>query len=206
MNIVSVLYGLVTAWGVGIETPKYDSLGTFSPEGFDSFEVRDYAASVAAETCSDSSNPSNSFMFLAGYIGVMSTPQNARSEKIAMTAPVVDYENAAGEDCMQFILPESVYGSDVTAAPAPTDPNVKLLARPEMLMAAVTFSGRPSKKDFAARLTKLRLAIKQMEDTDAGFGWTIKDPEHSEDYQYNDPFVPGPWRKNEVVVQLVKKD
>merc|ERR1712176_357757 len=133
-NIVTVIYGLISAWGAGIETPKYESLGTFQPDGFDSFEVRDYAASVAAETCSKGGSSSNSFMYLAGYIGVMTTPRNNRAEKIAMTAPVVDYENDAGEECMQFILPESVYGSDVTAAPTPTVHKVKILGRPEMIL------------------------------------------------------------------------
>merc|ERR1712212_376378 len=136
MNIFGMLFSVIASWGAVTETPRYDSLGEFAPEvaglGEVKFEVRSYDASVAAETCNQD-KPSD-FMLLAEYIGVMTAPANSRAEKIAMTAPVVEYENEAGEECMQFILPESVFGSDVTAAPAPTNEDkVKLLGRPEMI-------------------------------------------------------------------------
>lgn len=200
---MALLFGLFSSWGVVTEEPTYVSLGNFTATGqTKSFEVRDYAPSVAAQTCAGGRQ---SFMYLAGYIGVMTTPENSRQEKIAMTAPVVDYQNQEGEKCMQFILPESVYGSDVSSAPAPSNDKVELLGRPEMLMAALTFSGRPTEKDFAARLNDLKTSLKQME-ADEDFQWAVKDPEHTEEYQYNDPWTPGPMRRNEVAIQLEKKN
>lgn len=200
---MALLFGIFSSWGVVTEEPTYTSLGNFTATGqTKSFEVRDYAPSVAAQTCAGGRQ---SFMYLAGYIGVMTTPENSRQEKIAMTAPVVDYQNQEGEKCMQFILPESVYGSDVSSAPAPSNDKVELLGRPEMLMAALTFSGRPTEKDFAARLNDLKTSLKQME-ADEDFQWAVKDPEHTEEYQYNEPWIPGPSRRNEVVIQLEKKN
>jgi len=204
MNIFSLLTSIISVWSAGIETPVFIPLGTFTPAGQVSFEVRDYAASVAAETCPQNSD--DAFNILAEYIGVMTTPANDRTETIAMTAPVVTYQQQNNQ-CMQFILPESVYGSDVTSAPAPTNDDVTIVGRPQMIAAVMTFNGRASDEDFAARLIQLQLAVEQQMTTeDSTFQWVIKDPQYTESYQYNDPWTPGPWRTNEVVVQLVKKD
>ena len=62
-------------------------------------EIRKYKASVAIEATSGPMNGkgnSNAFRKLAGYIGVMSKPQNERQESIAMTSPVVNYEDESG--------------------------------------------------------------------------------------------------------------
>jgi len=201
-----MLFSVIASWGAVTETPKYNSLGNFAPMvdgiGEVAFEVRNYDPSVAAETCNQGES---AFNILAEYIGVMSAPANSRGEEIPMTAPVVDYENENGDDCMQFILPESIYGSEMSSAPEPTDDRVELLARPQMIMAAIVFNGWASSKDFELELTKLNLAIKAMESDDS-FLWTMKTPAHIEDYQYDDPWTLGPFRTNEVVVELVQKN
>jgi len=203
MGLLSFITSLMSVWGAVIETPVFISQGTYSPTGQASFEVRDYAPSVAAETCPQNSN--EAFNILASYIGVMTTPLNERAEAIAMTAPVVTYQQPQGE-CMQFILPESVYGDDVTSAPAPTSDDVTLVSRPQMMLAAMTFNGWASTEVFADRLKELRAAVEQMETEDPAFQWTAKDPEHSEGYQYDEPWILGPWRTNEVVIELVQKN
>ena len=199
-SLISV-WGVVTA-RVVTETPVFISQGTFSPAGQVSFEVRDYAPSVAAETCLQDS--SAAFHILAEYYGVSSVPANDRVETIAMTAPVVTYQQN-DQDCMQFILPGSVYGGDVTTAPAPTNDDVTLISRPQMLLAVMTFNGRPSAEDYTAYLKDLKLAVQQMEG-ESSFQWSIKIPEHTEIYEYNQPSTPGPWRTNEVVIELVQKN
>ena len=88
------------------ETPAYEVLATG-----DNFEVRRYAAGTAVEA-SDANN--QAFGALAKYIGVMSKPQNARSEAISMTAPVVSIPDD-GAMRMQFVLP-----SAIKDAPEPT--------------------------------------------------------------------------------------
>jgi len=203
MNFFSLLTSIFSLWGAVTETPVFVALGTFNPEGQVSFQVRDYAASVAAETCPQNSD--NAFNILAEYIGVSTTPANDQTETIAMTAPVVTYQQENNQKCMQFILPASVYGGDVTSAPTPTNDDVTIVGRPEMIMAAMTFNGRASDEDFANRLIELQLAVKQMA-TEDSFPWILKDPQNTESYQYDGPWTLGPWRTNEVVVELVKKN
>jgi len=200
----AIMAGTLAMWGeINSETPAYTSMGSFAPSGQLNFEIRDYAPSVAAETCNEGRG---AFRYLAGYIGVMSKPKNSAGEKIAMTAPVVGYQNQAGEECMQFILPESEFAGDVSSAPTPTDDHVALKGRPEMFMAVYKFSGRPSQSDFQEKLEKLVAAIQQMDQEAEDFEWAIKDPSHKEEYQYNPPWTPGKWRTNEVAIELVKKN
>jgi len=200
MGFFSFLTTLMSVLGAVIETPVFISQGTFTPAGHASFEVRDYAPSVAAETCRENSN--EAFNILAEYIGVSSAPSNDRAETIAMTSPVVTYQQN-DQECMQFILPESVYGGDVTSAPAPSSDDVTLVSRPQMLVAATSFNGWASADDFSTHLEELKLSVQQMDDS---FPWMVKEPEQSEGYQYDGPWVLGPWRTNEVVVQLVPKN
>ena len=203
MNFFSLLTSIFSVWGAVTETPVFVSMGTYSPEGHVSFEVRDYAASVAAETCPQNSD--ESFNILAEYIGVTSSPANHQSESIPMTAPVVTYQSQQDTECMQFILPESMYGGDVTSAPTPTNDDVTIVGRPQMIVAVVTFNGWASADDFAYHQMQLQLAVQQMTAED-GFQWAVKDPAHTENYQYDGPSTPGPWRTNEAVIELVKKN
>lgn len=198
----ALMVGYFALWGeIKEETPQYTSMGKFTGGGGQlDFEVRDYAASVAAETCGEGKK---AFRYLAGYIGVMSSAKNSRREKIAMTAPVVEYENGDGETCMQFILPESQFNGDVSAAPLPTDAHVSLVGRDEMLMAVHTFSGRPSDSEFQQKLEELVSAVGQMGEE---FGWSLVQPSHKEVYQYNPPWTMASLRTNEVAVQLVRKN
>jgi len=203
MGLMSALMvGYFALWGeIKEETPQYTSMGSFTPAGGQlDFEVRDYAPSVAAETCDEGKK---AFRYLAGYIGVMSTPKNSRREKIEMTAPVVEYDNQDGETCMQFILPESQFKGDVSAAPLPTDSHVSLVGRDEMMMAVHTFSGRPSDSEFQQKLQELVQAVEQMGED---FGWSLAQPSHKEVYQYNPPWTMSRLRTNEVAVQLVRKN
>jgi len=203
MNFFSLLTSIIAVWGAVTETPVFVSMGTYSPEGHVSFEVRDYAASVAAETCPQNSD--ESFNILAEYIGVSSSPANHQSEAIQMTAPVVTYQSQQDTECMQFILPESMYSGDVTSAPTPTNDGVTIVGRPQMIVAVMTFNGWASADDFAYHQMQLQLALQQM-DADDGFQWIGKAPAHTEGYQYDEPWILGPWRTNEAVVELVPKN
>merc|ERR1712136_733993 len=159
------------------------------------------------------------FSIVASWGAVTETP---KYNSLGNFAPMVDgigevafevrnYEpSVAAETCNQGesafnILAEYIYGSEMSSAPEPTDDRVELKSRPQMIMAAIVFNGWASSKDFEAELTKLNLALKAME-TDDSFLWTMKTPAHVEDYQYNDPWTLGPFRTNEVVVELVQKN
>jgi len=184
----------------GIETPKFTSLGTINPPDQVSFQIRDYAQSVAVETCGQN----NAFMYLAGYIGVLSTPANSRREKIAMTAPVVNYPKD-NKMCMQFILPQSVYGGDVSSAPTPSYKQVELLERPQMVMAYLSFYGWTNMRRYSMKLTQLYNSLKEMEKSES-FEWVVKEPMHLEAYGYSGPGTPTQWRKNGVAIQLERKN
>ena len=73
---------------LGAKEPTYKKLGSYNVADY-TFDVKKYNRSVAIETCGRSRN---AFSLLAGYIGVTGTPRNKRREKIAMTAPVVNYQ------------------------------------------------------------------------------------------------------------------
>ncbi|CAD7961867.1 unnamed protein product [Amoebophrya sp. A120] len=74
-----------SAFGViSEETPAYEVL-----QRFENYEIRRYEPRVAVQVAMNHANDSTAFKTLAGYIGVMSSPRNERSEAIAMTAPVV---------------------------------------------------------------------------------------------------------------------
>merc|ERR1711998_402155 len=103
------------------ETPKYEKIFT-DMDIAKNIEFRKYEPNVVVKTQMDDPQSKNynnkmknrksmnsAFMKLAGYIGVMSEPQNAEKERIPMTAPVI--HNSDGE--MEFVLPASFgYSSD----------------------------------------------------------------------------------------------
>merc|ERR1711916_338629 len=107
------------------EMPRYEVLSKNSNR-----EVRRYTDSLVA-VCTTEKYPGDSgFSRLAGYIGVLSSPQNAAGEKIAMTAPVVtrpleikenEVVRSSKKDEMEFILPSKVTWGN---APQPTNPSV----------------------------------------------------------------------------------
>ena len=150
LTLIAVISSLTIV--LAIETPSFTVVGDYK-----GFQVRDYDAAVAVETCGRSRY---AFMYLAAYIGVSRTPANSRQEKIDMTAPVVNYMNQDNEMCMQFILPQSVYGDDVTSAPAPTNEAVEVVPRPEMTMAVVTFHGWASIYTMMKQLEKYVVVCK----------------------------------------------
>jgi hypothetical protein len=142
-------------------------------------------------------------MYLAGYIGVSRTAQNSRQEKIDMTAPVINYPKDNGM-CMQFILPQSKYGSDASSAPTPNYEQVKVVEKPGMVMAYVTFRGWANMSIYSSVLTQLYNSLQEMENDDS-FEWEIKEPMHIEARGYSGPYVPTMWKKHGVAIQLQKK-
>lgn len=84
------------------------------------FELRRYPDHVVAETLATGSFEgagNAAFRRLVGYIG----GRNARSRKVAMTAPVVQEaeDEAAGRFVVAFVLPATY---DLDSAPPPTTP------------------------------------------------------------------------------------
>lgn len=148
----------------------------------DGFEVRRYPPAVLARVPGGA--VSSAFRTLFSYI----TGGNERSEKISMTAPVLEESGM-----FAFVMP---HGSTLTDLPAPRDPLVTMTQTPEELVAAVRFSGRWTEGGFRKRATELEARA-----TAAGF--EIVGPARFA--RYDPPWTPWFLRRNEVLIPVVER-
>jgi hypothetical protein len=154
------------------------------------FDLRDYPALVVAEVTSSGDRQQASgasFRRLAAYIFAQDRPQGG--ESIAMTAPVLQQETGEGGWRMRFVMPAQY--TLATLPPAPAD--IALTEVPARRMAAVRFSGNGGADDLAAREAQLRTWL-------AGHG--IAAAGEAEYAFYDAPMVPGPLRRNEVLIPV----
>ena len=154
------------------------------------FELRDYPSLVVAEVRHSGSRErasGASFRRLAAYIFAQDRP--AGGESIAMTAPVLQDETQPGEWRMRFVMP-SKYTLD-TLPPAPAD--IALTQVPARRMAAIRFSGNGSARDLALMEARLR---------DWMTGQGLMPAGEAEFAFYDAPMVPGPLRRNEVLIPV----
>ena len=152
------------------------------------FEIREYPALVTAATDTHGQRHAaldRGFDILAGYIFAKSRP----GEKIAMTAPVLSDGSNTTRWRTRFVMPKGKARGDLPTAP----PNVTLESEPPRRAAAVRFSGRADDALLAAKEGALRSWLQ------------LKDLPHegkAEHAFYNSPMMPGPLRRNEVIVTL----
>lgn len=155
------------------------------------FELRDYPALVVAEVSHAGTRErasGASFRRLAAYIFAQDRPEGG--EKIAMTAPVLQDEPRPGQWRMRFVMPAK-YRLE-TLPPAPAD--ITLTQTPARRMGALRFSGNGSGADLAlmeARLREWIAAQRLMPAGDAEFAF------------YDAPMIPGPLRRNEVLIPVM---
>ncbi|KKJ93415.1 heme-binding protein [Micromonospora sp. HK10] len=170
------------------------------------FELRRYPAHLVAEVRVDGSFTAAgnaAFRPLARYLGGANRsrgelsvtapggPAPAGSERIAMTAPVVQ-EEGDRPDCwlVRFVLPA---GSTPATLPEPVDPRITIRELPEELAAAMRFSGRWTDRTFARRATALGRAV-----IAAGLR-----PTGAVRYaRFDPPWTPWFLRRNEVVLPV----
>jgi hypothetical protein len=165
------------------------------------FELRQYEPYVIAETIvtGDFTEAGNeAFQRLFRYISgnnrksekiPMTAPvvQEPKGKKIAMTAPVVQ-EATSNAWSIAFVMPA---GSTLETLPEPADPSVRLRAVPGRRVAAVRYSGRWTQSLYDNHARQLRdwMAKKQL---------TATGPENWA--RYNPPMMPWFWRRNEIIV------
>lgn len=117
---------------------------------FENFEIRKYPEMFVASTLMDSSgyetNSNKGFRTVAGYI----FGGNEKSQKIAMTSPVIMDLSDSVE--MSFIMPNEV---TVENAPNPTDASVQLKTRPGETLAVIRFSGWATSQKLKAKTDEL---------------------------------------------------
>ncbi|WP_298334296.1 heme-binding protein [uncultured Erythrobacter sp.] len=201
--------GLVAAGGAvayaqyrDIEKPAYEVV-----MADEAFELRQYGTMIVAEvthTGSRRGTSGKSFRRLAAYIFGDDRPDGGepiamtspviservnQNEAIAMTSPVMSEELGDGEWRMRFVMP-----SKYTMETLPTPPSaVTLTEVPGRRMAAVQFSGNAPEGDLAEMEAQLNNWVEDQGLTPVG----------SIEYAFYDaPMVPGPLRRNEVMVEV----
>lgn len=184
------------------EEPDYDVL--FSK---DNFELRQYAPMIVAQVSHTGDRrraSSASFQRLASYIFGQDRP--AGGEKIAMTSPVyqspvsdkaedgeptpmLQNQTRSGEWRMRFVMP-----SKYTMGTLPTPPSdIALEEVPARRMAAVRFSGVARESDLLVMEARLSEWIEsQGYVASGGYEYAF----------YDAPMVPGPLRRNEVLIPV----
>jgi hypothetical protein len=176
--------GLASAQpAVAVEEPKFQTLATW-----DKCELRAYAALPVAETTVAASRDAagyTGFRRLAGYI----FGGNAKSEKIEMTAPVLETPDN-GAWTIRFTMPE---GHPLDALPKPNDADVKMRTAPPVHVGVIRFSGYATDADFADKSRELTACL-------AAHGLSPAGPAALA--QYDPPWTLGPWRRNEVMIPV----
>jgi len=123
------------------------------------------------------------FGSLASFIG----GNNQKGESIAMTAPVLQKKSDTGYQ-VSFVMPKGILNP-----PAPVSSKLELEVVPELMMAAIRFSGSATEKLFFEKRQKLLELIKEQ-----GFK-TTGDPLYA---RYNGPWTPAFLRRNEILLPV----
>ncbi|KAI3974764.1 hypothetical protein MKX01_037560 [Papaver californicum] len=180
------------------------------------YEIREVESYFIAETTMPGKNgfdfngSSRAFNALAGYLFGENTANNkmemttpvitqkaqSDSEKMAMTTPVITKMSGDKDKwTMSFVLP-SKYGADL---PLPKDPSVRITEMPNKIVAVSVFSGFVTDEDVINRESKLRKALKSNTE------FRVKDDAVVEVAQYNPPFTLPFARRNEIALELERK-
>jgi len=117
--------------------------------------------------------------------------QDSGGEKIAMTAPVSQVEQADGW-LVRFTMPP---GYTLASLPVPDDPDVKIIEMPSARFAVLKFSGNAPENEVAAKMREL-LSMARERDLSVVGEVTLA--------QYNPPWIPGFFRRNEVMVEIAR--
>ncbi len=181
-----------------VETPSYRTL---VQDG--DFEVRDYPTLIVAEvrrqggrqeSLSEGFGPLARYIFAkereGGRIAMTAPVIQQRPEPIAMTAPVTQSKLEGGDWAVRFIMPARYRLEDL---PAPAGQDVRLSQVPARRVAAIRFSGRTTDAVLTEKESALRAWM-------AARG--LKPAAEPVFAYYNDPFTPGPLRRNEVQIDL----
>lgn len=167
------------------ETAEYQVVAKDSP-----FEIRKYTALTLVTTPMrvESQGNDGSFGRLFSYI----SGNNESEQSISMTTPVfMDMNDDPGIGNMAFVIPNKVPEENI---PLPKSEQVTLRDRSAGRFAVYRFAGRINQDSVAQAERKLRTWIENQ-------GFSVN--EHAEVAGYDPPWTPGPFRRNEVLIELV---
>ena len=169
---------------MALEEPKYQVLQAFDND----IEIREYERHLVAVTKMDGSQNAG-FRVLAGYI----FGGNDKEQEIAMTAPVSTTMMADAPE-MTFMIP-SEYALE--SLPKPNDERVNFREVEAYTAAVIRFSGRANAANVEEHWQKLRAFLATSE-------WKgLGEPTLN---QYNPPWTLGFWRRNEIIIPIMKKE
>ena len=168
-----------------------------------SFEVREYAPTIVAETTVQGDawgtrfegfGPLADYIFAKDRAGekiAMTAPvTQAPREKIAMTAPVTQQAGKGDAWTIAFTMPA---GSTMQSLPPPASPNVKLIEQPSRTMAVYRFTGLAADSDMASAQRVLMEKV-----ASAG----LKPSGEPVFAFYDPPWTPAFFRRNEVMIEV----
>ncbi|MEO0881528.1 MAG: heme-binding protein [Pseudomonadota bacterium] len=170
------------------------------------FQIRSYEPAIVAEVevTGDMRRAGNAgFRPLADFIFGNNTARSdiemtapvtrtAASQKIEMTAPVTRVEEGEDTWTVTFFMPDQW---TLETLPEPNNPDIKIREIPGEMIATIKFSGRGSEKAHRRKQVELEAWIHEQGYQAAGA------PRYA---GYNAPFVPGPLRRNEVMIPVEK--
>ena len=162
-------------------------------EVYNDFELREYPSYVVAEVKESerfSINSHDGFSSLFDYI----SKGNKHSEAIAMTAPVISYEEANNSSSkhISFVMPE---GSTLSNLPLPNDPEITLREINAEIYVAKSFTGSPSKELVKVKIDELRSSA-------LSEGFILSDLNML--CRFDPPYKPGFLKYNEIVIPTFK--
>lgn len=180
-----------------VEQAKYTVVQTD-----DDFEIRDYAPSLAAEVEVSGDRKeaiSEGFKTIADYI----FGNNQSSDKVAMTAPVIQEQSQTiamtapviqegdGKSWqVRFIMPSQY---TLETLPKPNNSSVKIVELPAKRFAVIRFSGVPDNDDLKEKTEQLTDWLKQNNLK------TVGKPVYA---FYNPPWTLPFLRRNEVLIEI----
>jgi hypothetical protein len=159
-------------------------------------ELRLYAPMILAEvevTGSMRAAGNRGFRPLGNYIFGGNTARSGDgSDAIAMTTPVMQQATSDESWRVAFVMPPEW---TMDTLPIPDDARVELVERPERLVAAIRFSGGANEARFMAKTEELRDYL-----TAQGFE-IVSTAMYA---RYDPPWVPTPFRRNEVMFEVAR--
>ena len=198
--VVSLLISLLPCIANAVNEPTHTVLLKE-----DKFEVRQYQSMILAEVTvtgdmrdagSSGFRPLADFIFgnnqLATKVEMTAPVTRTESTKIAMTAPVTRIENENKSWTVSFVMPEKW---TMETLPKPNNPEINIRQVPGEMVAILEFSGRGSEATHKAKRIELEQWI-----VEQGYA-AISEPRYA---GYDAPWVPWPFRRNEVMISVAK--
>ena len=207
MIVLGILGGVavlaIGAWVYAVSNVEQPKYGLVVQDGL--IELRDYPALIVAEVTRQGDRNAAvraGFSPLAAYIFArnrggdsvsMTAPVLQERQTIAMTAPVTQIPGDGGVGqswTIRFVMPAKY---TLETLPRAAGDDVRLLQLPPARRAAIRFSGVATDALIASNEATLRAWLAARNITVVGA------PTYA---YYNDPFTPGPLRRNEVILDV----